>query len=171
MIIQLTPSLQEGLNKITSIPLRKRLIRELYSFTDPKLYVSGVYVNGHLKPIITIVEVTKNSTFNIFEFEIPRDYPFVFPILKINGQSYSSYLRIDSNILREKLYKLKKIECLCCHSYACYNNWKPMATLKIVIDEVKTIRKLRCDIIKKYYADKIKQKYLVQDIDLDSWLF
>ena len=39
-----------------------------------------------------------------------------------------------------------------------------------MVNEIRDMRKKKRNIINKYYADKIKDKYLIDDINLDEWL-
>ena len=72
---------------------------------------------------------------------------------------------------RELLQKMSGLECLCCNNILCKDRWSPSITLIKIINEVNLFRIYKKNIIYKIMADKVKEKYLIQDIDLDSWLF
>jgi hypothetical protein len=44
-------------------------------------------------------------------------------------------------------------------------------TLIHIIDEINLFRNYKKNIVNKIMADKIKEKYLIFDIDIESWLF
>jgi ubiquitin-protein ligase len=171
MNIQLDQSITDCLNKIKIKTVKTRLTKELLSFNNAdELYVDSVILNKSDSPIITIVD-TNNENVNIYEFEITRDYPFSPPKVKINNRTYNDFLKIQSTTFYQLLKNLKNCHCFCCHSYLCGERWSPGITIKKYIEEIRIFRKYKREIINKYYADKIKEKYLIVDIDLDSWLF
>jgi hypothetical protein len=49
--------------------------------------------------------------------------------------------------------------------------WSCGCKFSNILDEIKSFRKIIIHIAYKILADKIKDKYLIDDIDLDSWLF
>ncbi len=100
------------------------------------------------------------------------NYPFEAPKIFYQNKTYLDYLKI--NYTRKEYILLKKVSghhCFCCHSYNCRGNWSPAVTLKKIIEEIYGIKKIKRNMINKICADIIKKKYLIQDIDLDSWLF
>lgn len=172
MITQLESSIIECLNKMKNKSIRKRLTRELVSFYNnaDELYIDSVVLNTIDSPIITIVDYN-NENVNVYEFEITQHYPFTPPKVKINKRMYNDFLRIHSTTFLHLLKKLKNYDCFCCHSYLCIENWAPAITIKQYIEEIRMFRKYKRELVNKKYADKIKDKYLIADIDLDSWLF
>jgi hypothetical protein len=60
---------------------------------------------------------------------------------------------------------------LCCNSYLCSNNWSPRITIKALIEQLEEFRLHKNNIFLKFVADAIKDKYLIDDINLDEWLF
>ena len=75
----------------------------------------------------------------------------------------------------EKYKKLLKyvsgLECLCCNSYLCNNNWNPSITFDKIINQIEGYKTFKYRISIKIILDKVKEKYLNRDIELDSWLF
>ena len=63
------------------------------------------------------------------------------------------------------------LDCLCCNSYVCKNNWSPSVTMEVMINQIKQYKTYKYFIFIKLILDKIKEKYLHRDINLDSWLF
>jgi hypothetical protein len=112
--------------------------------------------------------VTENEENYGFVFDIC--YPFKPPKIYYNGESYLDLLRINNKEEKNVLKKYRNKDCLCCDSYYCHDNWSPAINLLIIIDEIKEIVKLKKTIIHILLADKIKKKYLIDDIDINSYL-
>ena len=171
MEIKIDQSVIDCLKEMKQGCVVRRLTKELNSFTfEDKLYVDSVKVNEKQDAIITIIDYDSENI-NIYEFQVTFNYPFSSPKLKINNKPYNEFLRINTAKFRYLLKKMKNFDCLCCNSYLCADRWTPAITLKKYLQEVREYRKCRRDIVNKYYADIIKDKYLIADIDLDSWLF
>lgn len=108
---------------------------------------------------------------NIYIFNIPINYPFVPPYLVLNGQNIRSFFDLRSNRFKTVLKYINGVDCLCCNSLLCQNNWFPTISFNLIINQIEEFHNIKLLIIKKLLADKIKDKYLNRDIDLDSWLF
>jgi hypothetical protein len=117
------------------------------------------------------ISVSFKKNHNYYEFIIPSNYPFMSPRLTINGLNQNEFFDLKTNRLRTILKYISGLTCLCCHSYLCKNNWSPALTLQIIINQIEEYKKIKKNIFLKILADKIKDKYLISDIDLDSWLF
>jgi len=119
--------------------------------------------SGKVELIVTESEEKYGFVFN-------SSYPFHPPKIYYNGQSYLDLLRIRNNDERKILRKYKNKDCLCCDSYDCFDNWSPSINLTSIIDEIKSIVKFKKAIVHILLADKIKSKYLIDDIDINSYL-
>ena len=108
---------------------------------------------------------------NQYIFHIEQNYPFTAPRVKINGLSQYEFFRLPSKRFTTILEYITGLDCFCCSSLLCKNNWGPALTLEKVINQIEEYKKIKLNIQKKILADQIKQKYLNRDIDLDSWLF
>lgn len=145
--------------------IRKEL-QDLYNFYND---IEVDIIDDNIK--VTISEVINDKKQN-YSFLITVNYPFEPPKIFYQNKTYLDFLKI--NYTRKDFLLLKKVsgqDCFCCHSYNCRNNWSPAITLKKIIEEIYIIKKIKRNIIYKICADIIKKKYLIQDIDLDSWLF
>jgi ubiquitin-protein ligase len=132
-----------------------------------------VSLNELNKLQITIFEYDTNNNRQKYDFIIGEDYPFKSPEIFFQNRYYFDFLRIYV-FTKKEFARFKKVtgkECFCCHSITCMNNWGPATTLTNIIEEIRHIRKMKRDIINNLLAEKIKQKYLVSDIDLESWLY
>lgn len=150
----------------------KRLHKEITTLQEKSsnLQVASICINNNKCTIVTIYDLsTKNI--NTYEFHIPFDYPFRCPKISVNYRQYTHFLQIKTAAFANLLSQMYKIPCLCCHSYNCFEKWSPGFTLSDIIGEIRKFRQYKRNIINKYYADKIKDKYLIPDIDLDSWFF
>jgi ubiquitin-protein ligase len=153
--------------------IKKRVKRELENlyklFNDIVVDLQTNDSQGILK--ISICERIKNNKYK-YEFIINENYPFVPPKIFYQNKPYINFLRIEYNKFFFDIFKkITGKTCLCCSSYTCTSNWTPAITMEKIIHEIYDFRKYRRDIINKLLADKIKFKYLVDDIELDCWLF
>ena len=121
--------------------------------------------------IIEIYEVIKDDEKDIFRFVVDREYPFHSPKFYYNNEPYSYHLKLPSQRFSELLKKFVNKTCLCCFSLACKYNWSPGVKLKMFIDELNKIRQYKRNIVYKILADQVKDKHLIDDVDLDSFLF
>lgn len=171
---ELDDSIQNSLNQIKTKCIRRRVERELIEISrtasDNMLYVQSINFDEKGGPIVVLVDCINEST-NVYEFYIGGSYPFCTPKIKINYFDYIEFLRIRSIVFQNLLKQITKMNCLCCESYLCSDRWSPAIRLTKIVEEIRMFRKYKRDIINKFYADKIKDQYLISDIDLDSWLF
>ena len=121
--------------------------------------------------IVEIYKLYKNDKIDTFTFTVNRTYPFHSPKFYYNNEPYSHYLRIPSQRFSQHLTKFTKKVCLCCSSLACKYNWSPAVKLRMFIAELDKIRQYKRNIVYKILADQVKDKYLIDDVDLDSYLF
>ena len=155
------------LSLITSRPINRRLKREFEGLID--LYdITNVEYTNKGEFSLTIKKKDNNTSFC---FIFPNTYPFTPPTIKINNKSYYDFLNLKTVRFNMVVKYLKGYNCLCCQSLLCRDHWSPAFTIKKLLDEFDEYKLLKISIIKKLLTDKIKEKYLIQDIDLDSWLF
>lgn len=155
------------INQITSIPnpTNKRIQRECKEMIDKYDEITVEHtVDGH-----TFVSLKRKE--NNYIFNIPMYYPFTSPKLTINGLSQQQFFDLRSERFKKVLKYVSGLECMCCDSYLCKDNWSPGITMDIVISQIENYKNIKYWIFVKLIFDKIKEKYLNRDIDLDSWLF
>lgn len=171
--------LEMEVENIDSGGIKKRMKRELKAFKDTCSSISLNYIGNtynnmykvYNKPSLKITvmdKVCKKN--NVYSFIIDENYPFHPPKVEIHFVDYSGILMSSpfaSNILR----KIHGIPCLHCSTITCYANWTPAYTMNHVILEIRKYKKYKAHVMYKIFADKIKHKYLIDDIDLESWLF
>jgi ubiquitin-protein ligase len=162
--------IKDNLNceKITNKFMLKRLLRESIHFSNN---FKSLSVKNENKKYLLYLEDKINYKYNNYCFILNDNYPFKPPNLLINGISYKEFLINNSSKYRNIIKKVSGLQCLCCDNILCSDRWSPSITLIKIINEVNLFRTYKKCIINKIMADKIKNKYLIEDIDLDSWLF
>jgi len=158
-----------SLSLIRNKAIKKRLIYECMNLNVHDHYNMQIFYK-EANACIHVIETVDNRKIH-YEFEILPDYPFVCPKIVYQGRPYKEYLRMKSEIEFKLITSVSNKNCFCCSSYCCNGKWSPCITIKKLIEEIKTVAKTKRDIINKWLSDKIKKKYLIEDIDLDSWLF
>jgi ubiquitin-protein ligase len=154
---------------IVQIPLRNRLKGEYYKMIP--LYNSvNIIMNEDGKIIFNIEKNENDNKKKIYNFVISNNYPFEPPKVYINNKNYRQFLRCPNKFLKILKY-IRGIDCLCCNSCICRNNWSPAMTMKYIIEEITYNKMTKFNIMIKILLDKIKEKFLNRDIELDSWLF
>ena len=128
----------------------KRLIKEkheLYSkYNNCELESCYEYNQyNQLKVIINNINFTA---------KLPSNYPFRAPSLFINDKPYLKMIRFKT-----KKLKNKKIDCLCCKSLTCTNNWSPSKKVNDVIEEFFDNKKIIKKIVSKWFLTEICIKY------------
>jgi len=155
------------LEKTSFSNLKKRLTNELIEFKKENAYIN-VEDNEGNGFILTIVPDTEDT---VYTFYITRDFPFNAPArVLINHRNIKSYFRIHSQKTLDELKMYYNINCLCCHSIACNNNWTPIYKLSYFIDEFRKVKKYRRDIINRILVKKIVEKYSLEQFNIIEWL-
>ena len=117
-----------------------------------------------------IIHIEYEDVIYLFYVDITL-YPFIPPKVAIKGVPHVQYFGLKSARFTNILNKLTGKMCLCCETILCKNMWSCGCKFSNILDEIKSFRKIIIHIAYKILADKIKDKYLIDDIDLDSWLF
>lgn len=161
----------EQIDLITHKCLKSR-IRNEYKELSKKYKNIKIVWNEELNNVdVEINELVNDNNMEKFTFTVDRNYPFHSPKFHFNNEPYSQYLKLPSQRFSELLKKFINKTCLCCSSLACKYNWSPAVKLRMFIDELYKIRQYKRNIVYKLLADQVKDKYLIDDVDLDSFLF
>ena len=157
------------LSQFSSKCISKRIKRELDGLYKLFIDIDVSIENDNLK--IVIKEINNKYKF-MYGFLITQNYPFSPPKIFFQNKPYYDFLKgnyTESQIsfIKEKTGK----QCLCCSSYSCHYNWTPAVTINKIINEINIIKVLKRHIINMILTNKIKKKYLVDDIDLLSFLY
>lgn len=173
--------LQENCLIITNPPVRNRIKNELIKLINSgycdsqSIYIERDYIerdkfNINLQNycIINIFSKINNKNYRFF---ISNSYPFIPPKIELQYKSYWNYLKIYSYDFKELLYKYKGITCFCCYTKTCINNWSPLVTIVDIINESIENYNICLEISHRVIINVIKRKYLIDDIDIITWLY
>lgn len=154
---------------IGSRTLAKRLKRELDSII---FNYEIIQLDFNNKGEIQLYMQKINDNYEtIYSFVFPDSYPFKPPKVFVNNKPYFDYLRLNSSKFSNILKYITNFNCLCCSSFLCNNLWSPAYTMSKILLEIDNFKKIKKNIIIKLLLDKVKEKYLINDIELDSWIF
>jgi ubiquitin-protein ligase len=159
--------------QIENIPFKcvKSRIKREYEYLSIKYPKIIIKYNNILNEVnLTVFETEKDDSFK-YTFILTSSYPFSPPKIYCNNIEYSNFLKLSSDRMHKYLQNITKLECLCCTSYICTDNWSLTLKLINVIDEIHDKRKIKRNIIIKILCDQIINKYLINDIKLDKYLF
>jgi ubiquitin-protein ligase len=169
--------MEQQLTLISTPGIRKRIKRELENFINDNLCT---------KEGINIIPILENKCGNIqgydieirnikdnnhYCFTISNNYPFRPPKLRINYKPIGFYHMTNNNKFRSNLKKYTGIDCFCCETILCANNWSPGLTFKNVINDVNKLRNAIRQVIDRIIVDVIKRKYFFNDINIVEWLY
>lgn len=157
----------EGLNINCASKRLKREFNSMYKLYD-EVFIELIPNSNEFNVIV--YEFIDNKKV-CYKFVIGINYPFNAPNIFLNNRTYRNFLFSKTSYEVIHLKKLKGINCICCNSLTCRDNWSPRYTLTDIIDEIKYYKKIKKDLVLKIIMDIIKRKYLIDDIDLSSWFF
>lgn len=156
---------------ISSKCLKARIKNEYKELSKKYENIKLLWDDETKNVLIEIQDIIKDGEKDIFKFIVVQDYPFHSPNFYYNNNPYSYHLKLPSQRFSELLKKFVNKTCLCCSSLACKYNWSPGVKLKMFIDELNKLRQYKRNIVYKILADQVKDKHLIDDVDLDSFLF
>jgi hypothetical protein len=145
----------------------KRILNEV---SDIFLNYNNVKLEYSDNRKIIITSKIKNYC---IEIELEYSYPFIPPTVKIDNISSFEFYKLPTmrmyNIMSDE--KISNIICFCCSSFLNKRNWSPCRKMTKIIDEIIYIINLKKKIYFSILIDKIKNKYLINDINLFQYLF
>ncbi len=148
--------------------LVRRVNNEIKNSKD--INVSNLYIDEEKQEIILDFSINPSNKKYLITFD--QTYPFTPPKKFLsNGVSYNKILRIPSTRFEETLTKITGLNCPCCLSLMCGHNWKPYYTIDKIVKEFINICKIKQKIIEIIMANAIKEKYLIDDINLNEWIY
>jgi len=106
-----------------------------------------------------------------YKFIISNNYPFNPPKIKVNNKSLIFYHKITNEIFRDSLKKFTGIQCFCCETILCSNNWSPQFTFNDIIKDINYFTEANRQVVIRVIIDIIKRKYLIADINIVEWLY
>jgi len=149
----------------------KRVLREYSELSNKYInsYISVVY-NEETNTLKMSVMNYSNDKMQSYSFVIDKKYPFAPPAIYYNNKSYRNLLEMPSERFKDNLQKITNKKCLCCQSFICKFNWGPAVTLSTIIHEIDKNRNYKKKVVISILIDQIKEKYLIDDIDIRSYL-
>jgi len=161
-------------NAISSINIKcikSRLTREYNDlYTKYPNSIIYVYNNEELKQVSFSIRIDEGTKIQNYVFIIDDKYPFYPPRLLYNEHPYSDFLKLPSPRFGNYLKKLFNKNCLCCASLDCKYNWSPGVNLSMIINDVNNMRIYKRSIIHSILIDQVKDKYLIDDIDILTYI-
>lgn len=154
--------------KIPNNSIYKRLMREFNLYKDKFILLNFEYKEPEYYLYLTD---KTNYKYNNYCFKLNINYPFVPPKITINGISYYDFCKTKSVYNLNLIKSMSGLKCLCCDNILSINKWSPGYTIEKIVDEINLFRIYKKNVIYNIMIKKIKLKYLVDDIDLDSWLY
>lgn len=158
------------IDNINSKRISRRLQNELKELYKKNYEEVILHLDSITNTIILYTRVNINNKSNTLKFIIDYEYPFTCPKVYINGNRYNDYLRTKTSYESFHLKNTTGLDCFCCASITCQNNWTPITLICKIIDEIIYYRNIRRNFANKILIKYIKNKYLIQDIDIESWL-
>ncbi len=154
----------DEINQLTHIPnhIKRRMQRECRELETKYQITVECKIDSEL-----LVTLTQKE--NTYCFQICRNYPFKAPKMHINGLTHHQFFDFTSKRFRNMLKIITGFDCLCCNSMLCDGNWSPSFTIGHIIRQINEYKSIKRLICLKPILDKIKQKYFIKDIDLESW--
>lgn len=148
----------------------KRIKKEYDNLTKD-FNVTNLSIQNVENKTIKTIKITFSVNKNFYEVEYTSSYPFRIPQVTFNHKPKGDFYNLCSERFYNTLLKLYNWECMCCHSILCPNNWMVGHQISHIVREFQEYKQMKMNIAYKILADKIKDKYLIDDIDLDCWLF
>ena len=134
-------------------------------------------LNRDVRSTYTSVLVMPMLKYNInVIFQFGNEYPFIQPSVllqrKDTGETiyYKKTLYFASKTMSDILFNQFNIRCLCCKSVTCGEQWSPIRHFDFILNEIDEFFKIKNRIIEKLHALKVKQRYLIDDINIQEWL-
>lgn len=178
---ELPDNLKKASLVIANPPVRNRIKNEILKilnsgFCDSNdISINSVTDSDSNNYCLIYINNVKNK--KIYKFNITSSYPYLPPKLEIQlypyieFKPYNYYLNFHSLDFKNKLYKHKGTKCFCCYTKICPENWTPTITFLDVINETIHYHNVCREIADRVMVDVIKRKYLIDDIDIITWLY
>lgn len=142
----------------TDLSIKARGISNRINNEITNLFNQTELVSLERKENSILIKVIKGN--NIYNFDLQKDYPFKPPInIKYNGRDYKKSLFNYSEKVQKILKKQYHMDCFCCNTILCHNNWTPAINTSHIINEMDKITKIQKEIIIQILCDEIRDKY------------
>lgn len=162
--------MEQQLSIITIDSVRRRIKREIEKLIRENICIEDYIKIGkyNLDYFIEFKNLTDNK---YYKFVVSNNYPFKSPKIFINNKSISFYHQIQNLDFSRALKKYTGIECFCCETILCSNNWNHAFTFTNVLDDINRYKDARRQIVVRIIIEVIKRKYLNNDTNIIEWLY
>ena len=164
------PNLENFLFEQLPIP-RHYMKRVKYECKTLLSIVTNFQVSQNTNRIVLSFRKKNNGKNIHYSFIIREDYPFKCPEIIVNGAPKELFMKLYLDTHVKFLKEWKGIECFCCQSIFCSENWGPIISFKQIIKEIENIIQIKGGLVMLILIEKIKKQYLISDINLFWWLY
>lgn len=175
---ELPDNLKKACLIIANPPIRNRIKNEILKLINSgycnseNIYIENDLYNINNQHMYCVIHIQCNINKKYYKFNITNSYPFSPPNVEIQLKPYIYYLQFNSEYFKKLFYKNKgRNMCFCCYTKTCHINWSPSVTLLDLIKETIEYANLCREISHIVLVNIIKRKYLIDDIDIISWLY
>lgn len=151
--------------------VKKRIKYETGSLVKQNICDENNIKIGKYNDVNCFIEFKNLLDNNNYKFIISDCYPFVPPKVFINKKHILHYYKIINIYFNTLLKKYTGMDCFCCKTILCSNNWMPTYNFIHILDEFNEYIDMRHQIIIRIFVDVIKNKYLTYDINIIEWLY
>ena len=170
-------------SSIPSIVFKKRVYNEILLLKDKHNITGVIYKDIKLynlknrrgSDIIFIISIPLVKYKVNVILKLKWEFPFAMPRIVLqdritkNTVNYKKQLYLRRPMV-DILHDHFNIKCLCCESITCNSNWSPITHFDVILNEVLQNLSYKKRIIEIIHALKIKNKYLIDDINIEKWL-
>lgn len=163
--------MEQELSIITIDGVRRRIKNEIEKLLKENICIEDDIKIDKYNDIGYSIEFKNLKDNKYYKFIISNYYPFNAPKIYINDKYILFYHQIKNLEFNILLKKYTGIECFCCETILCANNWSPIFTFNHILNDINRYKNARHEIIVRIIVDVIKRKYLIDDINIIEWLY
>lgn len=163
--------MEEQLSIISIGSVRKRIKHEIEKLIKLNICIEDDIKIGKYDDVYYIIEFKNYSDNKYYKFVVSNNYPFNPPKIFINNKSISFYHKIKNLEFSRSLKKYTGMDCFCCETILCSNNWCPSFTFINILHDINRYKDARRQIIDRIIVNVIKRKYLIDDTNIIEWLY
>jgi hypothetical protein len=173
---ELPDHLKRSCSVISNLPIQNRVKNELLKlintkYCEPQSIYFEDNVSVQYPRNYCIINVFCKINNKNYKFIVSNSFPFTPPKIEIQSKPYSYYLNFYSIKFKDLYFKHRGLPCFCCVTKTCVTNWSPSITFIDIIDETIQYHNECREISHMVIVNVIKRKYLIDDIDIISWLY
>jgi len=163
--------MEQQLSIITIGSVRRRIKREIEKLIRENICIEDIIKIDKFNDVDYFIEFKNLFDNKYYKFIVSNNYPFNPPKIFINGKSIMFFHQVSNVEFSRSLKKYTGVECFCCESILCSNNWAPSFTFTSILNDINRYKDARRQIIVRIIIDVIKRKYLIDDINIIEWLY